>query len=72
MVGGWLVCCRAKPKIPQGLHVTAMMLDMHSGFTNLGPWTVSLGYPFYEEVVLLRWKPRKLQSLCLKSHCDRY
>lgn len=68
-----LVSCRPKPKIPQGLLETVMMSDIHPGFTDhFGPWTISLEYPFCEEVVQLRWKPRKLQSLYLHSHCDRY
>lgn len=27
--------------------MTGMIPDIHPGFTDFGPWTVSLGYPFY-------------------------
>lgn len=28
--------------------MTGMMPDIRPGFTGLGPWIVSLGYPFYD------------------------
>lgn len=28
--------------------MTGMMPDIRPGFTDLGPWIVSPGYPFYE------------------------